>query len=338
MTIQQAIDKIIQHDSLSHDEMTAVMQQIMTGDATPAQIAGFLVGLRMKGETIIEIAAAAAVMRELATQIVLPQKNLVDIVGTGGDGAQTFNVSTASAFVVAAAGAHVAKHGNRAVSSRTGSADVLEAAGLNLNLSPLQVAECVNEVGIGFFFAPQHHTAMKYAAGPRKELGVRTLFNLLGPLTNPANTQRQVIGVYEKTLLEPLAQVLQKLGSIHALVVHSDDGLDEISIAKNTHIAELKNNTISTYQLSPEQFAMHHSDIEALRVNNSQESLAIIKQVFANQAGPAKDIVCLNAGAAIYVAGITDNIASGIEKAAEVIANGKAEEKFKALIALSNQY
>ena len=312
------------------------MRLIMTGQATAAQIGGFLIGLRMKGETVDEIAAAAGVMRELATPVPVAGDHLVDTCGTGGDGASTFNISTASALVTAAAGARVAKHGNRSVSSSCGSADVLEAAGVNLDLDADQVARCVEKIGVGFLFAPRHHSAMKHAIGPRKEMGVRTLFNLLGPLTNPAAAPNQVLGVFSAEWLEPLAQVLAKLGSRHVLVVHADDGLDEISIASSTRVAELKEGKVSCYSVSPAQFGMQNGKIAELAVNNSQQSLSVIKRVLDDTPGPAHDIVALNAGAAIYASGIAGSLQTGVDAAQQAIASGAAKQKLKDLIECSN--
>lgn len=336
MNLPNAIKTVIQQQDLSSDEMTEVMQQIMTGEATPAQIGGFLVGLQMKGETITEIAAAAKVMRSLATPVDISGDHIVDTCGTGGDGASTFNISTASAFVVAAAGAKVAKHGNRSISSSSGSADVLEAAGVNLDVSPEQVKHCVDTVGVGFMFAQKHHGAMKHAIGPRREMAVRTVFNLLGPLTNPAQAPNQVLGVFDKKWVEPMAHVLKELGSQHVLIVHADDGLDEISIGSNSSVAELKDGVISTYTIQPEDFGLTRCDISQLAVNNAQESLLIIKDIFAGKLGAARDIVVLNAGAAIYAADLTDSLANGIKLAQTTIDSGKAQEKLDALIACSN--
>ncbi|MFQ5487081.1 MAG: anthranilate phosphoribosyltransferase, partial [Gammaproteobacteria bacterium] len=305
---------------------------IMGGAATPAQIGGFLIGLRMKGETVEEIAAAARVMRELATPVVVDKRHLVDTCGTGGDAAGTFNISTASAFVVAAAGARVAKHGNRSVSSKSGSADVLEVAGVRLDLTAQQVARCVEEIGVGFMFAPLHHGAMKHAIGPRREMGVRTLFNLLGPLTNPAGAPNQVLGVFGEQWLQPLAQVLEKLGSRHVLVVHAEDGMDEISIASPTHVAELRGGVIGSYTVTPEQFGMSRAPLERLAVNSAQESLAVIQSVFAGEVGPASDIVVLNAAAAIYAAGLAQSLEAGVEQARELIASGAAAHKLRELV------
>jgi len=338
MDMQAAIRAVTEKQNLDADEMTAVMRTIMTGEATPAQIGGFLIGLRMKGETVDEIAAAARVMRELATGVQVTGPNVVDIVGTGGDATNTFNVSTASTFVVAAAGGTVAKHGNRSVSSKSGSADLLEAAGVNLDLTPEQVAQCINEIGVGFMFAPKHHSAMKHAIGPRKEMGVRTIFNVLGPLTNPAGAPNQLLGVFSRELVEPLAEVLNKLGSNHVLVVNAEDGMDEISVGAPTHVAELKNGQVSTYSITPEQFGVERVDIKQLVVSSAAESLAIINSVLENQPGPARDIVMLNAGAAIYAAGLADTLDAGIRKADTVLATGKAKEKLDALVKLSGSF
>jgi len=337
MNIQQALNKLLDKQDLNSAEMRDVMQLIMSGGATDAQIGGFLIALRCKGETVDEIAAAAAVMRELASKVPVSGKHIIDTCGTGGDGANTFNISTTCAFVVAAAGGQVAKHGNRSVSSSSGSADVLEAAGVNLDLSAEQVAQSVNEIGVGFLFAPKHHGAMKYAIGPRKEMGVRTLFNLLGPLSNPAETANQLIGVFSTDWVEPLAQVLKRLGSEHVLIVNAEDGLDEISIASASNIAELKDGVVSTYQITPEQFGFQRSSLESLAVDGAESSLTMLKSVLNNQTGAAKDIVILNAGAAIYAANLTPSLEAGIKKAQQVIESGAALEKFNALIAYSNK-
>lgn len=336
MDMQSAIRAVTERKNLSSDDMASVMRLIMTGEATPAQVGGFLIGLRMKGETVEEVAAAAAVMRELSTRVEVDKEHLVDTCGTGGDASGSFNISTASAFVVAAAGGRVAKHGNRSVSSKSGSADVLEAAGVNLELSPEQVARCVNDIGVGFMFAPLHHSAMKHAIGPRREMAVRTIFNVLGPLTNPAGAPNQVLGVFSNDWVEPLARVLQQLGSNHVLVVHADDGLDEISIGSVTHIAELRDGEISTYTVQPEDFAMQRAELSAIRAEDAAHSLAIIKSVLANEAGPARDIVCLNAGAAIYAAGLTGSLTEGVDRAREVIASGEAAAKLEQLIEATN--
>ena len=336
MNLQEAIRAVTQRRDLSTDEMASVMLSIMTGEATPAQIGGFLIGLRMKGETVEEITAAVKVMRELATPVQVDQDHLVDTCGTGGDASGTFNISTASALVVAAAGARVAKHGNRSVSSQSGSADVLEAAGVKLDLGPQQVAHCIKSVGVGFLFAPAHHGAMRHAIGPRREMGVRTVFNLLGPLTNPAAAPHQVIGVFSEKWLVPIAEVLKRLGSYHVLVVNAEDGLDEISIAAPTRVAELKQGVITTYTLSPVDFNLQHAALDAIRVSSAQQSLEMIKAVFSGQRGPARDIVCLNSGAAIYVAGLADRIKTGVSLADEQIASGKAQKVLEDLVSFTN--
>ncbi|QIK37035.1 anthranilate phosphoribosyltransferase [Caldichromatium japonicum] len=339
MELKEAVARCIERHDLTGEEMAAVMRLIMTGGATPAQIAGLLVALRMKGETPTEIAAAAAVMRALATPVALDGlDHLVDIVGTGGDGAATFNVSTASTFVAAAAGCYVAKHGNRSVSSRSGAADVLESAGIKLDLTPEQVALCVREVGVGFMFAPVYHSAMRHAIGPRRELGVRTLFNLLGPLTNPASVPHQVLGVFSAHWLEPLALVLQQLGSRHVLVVHARDGLDELSIAERTDVAELRAGEVHRYSLAPEDFGLQRAPLAAIQVSGPAESLALIRKVLAGESGPARDMVLFNAGAAIYVAGRADSLAAGIAAAARAIDSGEAERRLERLIALTQSF
>jgi anthranilate phosphoribosyltransferase len=338
MDMQAAIKTVLERKDLTADEMNNVMRIIMTGEATPAQIGGFLVGLRMKGETVDEIASAAKVMRELATGVKVTGDHVVDIVGTGGDGSNTFNISTACTFVVAAAGGTVAKHGNRSVSSKSGSADLLEAAGVKLDLNAEQVAKCINEVGVGFMFAPMHHSAMKHAIGPRKEMAVRTIFNVLGPLTNPAGAPNQLLGVFADELVEPLAEVLNKLGSNHVMVVHSEDGMDEISIGAATNVAELKDGKITTYKITPEQFGLNNTNISELAVDSAEESLAVIKKVLNNESGPAKDIVKFNSGAAIYVAGLENSLEAGIQKAEEVIASGAAKAKLDELIRVSSSF
>ena len=338
MDMQAAIRRITEGQDLSGDEMTAVMRLIMTGRATPAQIGGFLIGLRMKGETVDEIAAAARVMRELATTVPVSVAHLVDTCGTGGDGASTFNISTASALVAAAAGARVAKHGNRSVSSSCGSADVLEAAGVNLDLAAEQVAQCIERIGVGFLFAPRHHSAMRHAIGPRKEMGVRTLFNLLGPLTNPAAAPNQVLGVFSAQWLEPLAMVLGKLGSEHVLVVHADDGLDEISIGSATQVAELKQGRVDCYRITPEQFGLQTGDVQSLVVASPQESLAVIRAVLDDTPGAARDIVLLNAGAAIYACGVADSLQHGVDAAKRAISSAEAKRTLEQLIEISNGF
>ena len=335
MDLPQALNHILARKNLTEQEMQTVMKTIMTGEATDAQIGGLLIGLRMKGETVDEITGAAKVMRELSTKVSVKCKHLVDTCGTGGDGKNTFNISTCAAFVAAAAGCHVAKHGNRSVSSKCGSADLLEAAGVRLDLSPEQVARAIEQVGVGFMFAPAHHGAMKHAIGPRKQMAVRTIFNVLGPLTNPAGAPNQVLGVFDKNLILPLAQVLKNLGSEHVLVVHAADGLDEISIAGETFIAELKEGQISEYQITPEDFGMKRSALDSLQVNSTAESLAIIQDVLAGNESAAKDIVALNSGAAIYAANVTTSLKAGVEMANDLLASGQAKEKFKELIEFS---
>lgn len=332
MNLPDAIHAVVQRQDLSADEMTAVIRAIMTGEATPAQIGGFLVGLRMKGESVEEIAAAAGVMRELATVVNVDKTYLVDTCGTGGDASGTFNISTAAALVAAAAGARVAKHGNRSVSSQSGSADVLEAAGVRLDIAAEQVARCIDAVGVGFLFAPMHHSAMRHAIGPRREMGVRTVFNLLGPLTNPAAAPNQIIGVFSEKWVHPVAEVLQRLGSNHVLVINAEDGLDEISIASPTRVAELKQGAITTYTLEPSDFGLQRTQLDALRVDSAQQSLEMIKAVLGGERGAARDIVCLNAGAAIYVAGLVEDIESGVVLADKQITNGKAQKVLQELV------
>ena len=338
LLFRDALQSLIDRKDFTHEQMLAVMRQVMNGELTPVQIASLLVGLRMKGETVNEIAAAAEVMRELSSKVsVKDGTHLIDTCGTGGDGIQTFNVSTACAFVAAAAGARVAKHGGRSVSSACGSADVLEALGLNVNLTPTQVAKCVDEIGIGFMFAPNHHSAMKYAAPVRRELGVRTLFNLLGPLTNPAGAKRQVMGVFHRDLTSLLARVLQRLHSEHVLVVHGADGVDEISFAGDTYVAELKDGQVQEYVLNPQQFGLPLHDVQSIRVQNAEQSKHLLLAVLGGETGPARDIVLLNAGAAIYVAGLVANLTAGIACASRMIDRGDAKNKLQQLTALSQQ-
>jgi anthranilate phosphoribosyltransferase len=337
MNIQSALKIVIGNRDLTIAEMSSVMRSIMTGEATAAQIGGFLIALRMKGESVEEITAATQIMRELVTPVSVDTSNLVDIVGTGGDGMQTFNISTCSAIVVAAAGGKVAKHGNRSVSSKSGSADALEALGVNIQLKPEQVAESVNKLGIGFMFAPLHHSAMKHAIGPRKEMAVRTIFNLLGPLTNPASAPNQVVGVFSDTWVEPIAEVLKRLNSQHVLVVHSEDGLDEISIAAPTKVAELHNGNISTYTITPEDFGLSRANLNHIQVNSITESVSMLQGVLDNKATAARDIVILNAGAAIYAAGLSESLQLGIKQAQTVISNGSARNKLAQWIEFTQQ-
>ena len=337
MEIQAAIRRVMDGDDLGEAEMSAVMRRIMTGEATPAQIGGFLVGLAMKGETVTEIAAAARVMRELAVHVEVERAHLVDTCGTGGDARGTFNISTATAFVVAAAGGRVAKHGNRSVSSTSGSADLLQAAGASLDLTPEAVAECIESAGVGFIFAPQHHLAMRHAIGPRKEMGVRTMFNLLGPLTNPAGAPNQLLGVYDDRWVRPVADVLQALGSERVMVVHSEDGLDEISIAAPTRVAELRGGVVREYRIRPEDFGLASASLESLRVDSAERSLEVIKAIFDGLPGPAADLLAMNAGAAIHVAGLEDHLGDGVARARDLLASGAVRERFDQFIATSRR-
>jgi anthranilate phosphoribosyltransferase len=331
---QEALTRVIEHREIFHDEMLDLMRQIMGGEMSPVMIAAITVGLRVKKETIGEIAAAATVMRELSTKVkVADDTHLVDTCGTGGDGAQTFNISTAAMFVAAAAGAKVAKHGGRSVSSQSGSADVLESLGANINLAPEQVGRCIDEVGVGFMFAPNHHSAMKHAAPVRRELGVRTLFNILGPLTNPAGAPQQVMGVFHPDLVGIQIRVLQRLGSRHALTVYGMEGLDEISISGPTMVGELKDGRIHEYPVHPEQFNMPVHDPRALRVANVEESKVMLLGALENRDGAARDVVALNAGASIYVAGLAPTLADGVERAQELIASGAARERLDRFVA-----
>jgi len=335
MNIQTALGRIAEKQDLTTDEMVDVMRQIMSAGSTDVQIGAFLLGMRIKGETIDEITGGVQVLREFASGVKVDGPHLVDIVGTGGDGANLFNVSTAACFVVAAAGGRVAKHGNRSVSSSSGSADVLEAAGVRLDISPEQVALCVNELGIGFMFALMHHSAMRHVSLARKELGLRTLFNVLGPMANPAGLKRQLIGVYDRALCRPVAQVLQRLGSEHVLVVHSEDGLDEISLAADTHVAELKNGAITEYTLQPELLGFKRESMQDLVVDGVAESLALITAALEGDKDPrsqrAAHMIALNAGAALYVAGVAESVVDGVSVANEVLASGAGLKKMQQL-------
>ncbi|HQV22530.1 MAG: anthranilate phosphoribosyltransferase [Moraxellaceae bacterium] len=336
MDIKQALNLLVNRQSLSLTQMQDVMRHLMSGECSAAQIAGFLVALRMKGETLDEVEGAVRVMRELCVPVQLQSlANTVDIVGTGGDGANLFNVSTASTFVVAAAGGKVAKHGNRAVSSKSGSADVLEAAGINLQLTPEQTARCIDSIGVGFMFAVNHHTAMRHVIAPRKELGLRTLFNVLGPLTNPAGVKRQVLGVYDKAWCRPLAEVLGRLGSEHVLVVHAQDGLDELSLATPSYVAELKEGQVTEYLLTPEDVGLKTQSLVGLSVDNVASSLARLQDTLNKRqltdAQKAADMIALNAGAALYVAGLATTIKQGVTMAEDAIYSGLAFEKLVAL-------
>lgn len=332
MNIQQALAILVDGKDLSREQMQAVMRQIMTGECTDAQIGGFLIALRCKGESVDEITAAAQVMASLATPVAIDQPHLIDIVGTGGDGTSTFNVSTAASFVAAAAGATVAKHGNRSVSSSSGSADLLEIAGADLSLNAAQVASVIAHSGIGFMFAPMHHSAMRHAIGPRKEMAVRTIFNILGPLTNPAQVKHQVVGVYAPQLTTLIATVFQQLGSSHTMVVHSDDGMDEISVCAPTLVSELKNGVLQNYTIQPQDFSMEVSTIDDLIVSSPTESLALIDAVFAGKNGAARNMISLNAGAGIYVAGLSQSLAEGVQLALHAIDSGAAAAKKKQFI------
>ena len=339
MTPQAALQRVIEHREIFHDEMVSLMQQIMGGEVTPVMIAAIITGLRVKKETIGEIAAAATVMRELSTKVaVADNSRLVDTCGTGGDGAHTFNISTAAMFVAAAAGAQIAKHGGRSVSSQSGSADVLEALGVNINLTPAQVAQSIGECGLGFMFAPNHHSAMKHAAPVRRELGVRTIFNILGPLTNPAGAPQQVMGVFHPDLVGILVRVLQRLGSKRALTVFGREGLDEISISGPTLVGELKDGRVSEYEIHPEQFNLPVHDPKVLQVANVEESKAMLLGALDNKLGAARDIVALNAGASIYVCGLAETLADGIDRAFEMIASGAARAKVEQLAQYSKQF
>jgi len=339
MDIQQALARLVEGENLTNDDMISVMRQVMTGAATEAQVGALLLGLRMKGETIEEVAGAAQVMRELAVPVHVTGEHIVDIVGTGGDGANLFNVSTAATFVIAAAGGRVAKHGNRSVSSSTGSADVLEAAGIHLDLDPKQIARCIEEIGVGFMFAPSHHSAMRHAIGPRRQLAMRTIFNILGPMTNPAGVKRQLIGVFSADLCRPMAEVLARLGSEHIMIVHSKDGLDEISIAADTQVAELKGGVVTEYTIKPEDFDIERRSLEGLAVESANESLALIQDALGKstslEASKAQDIIALNAGAAIYVAGIAADLKEGVTMAADAIGSGLSKAKIQELASFS---
>lgn len=338
MDIKQALAHAVAGEHLSREEMHAVMMQIMTGHATDAQIGGFLTAMRIKGESVDEITAAAQVMRELAIPVKVANPNAVDIVGTGGDGSNLFNVSSAASFVVAAAGGTVAKHGNRSVSSKSGAADLLEAAGIFLGLNAEQVGRCIDEVGVGFMFAPQHHSAMKYAIGPRREMAMRTLFNVLGPLTNPAGAKHYLLGVFDKELCWPMAEALLELGAKHALVVHSDDGLDEISLAATTHVAELKDGMIAEYSITAESAGLEAQTLEGLQVADAAESLALINAALRGENPKAADMIALNAGAALYAADMADSLIDAVARAKAVIANGDALKKMQQLARFSQGF
>jgi anthranilate phosphoribosyltransferase len=336
ITPQEALQRTIEHREIFHDEMLHLMRQIMSGEMSPVMMAAIITGLRVKKETIGEITAAAQVMREFSTKVEVADKtHLVDIVGTGGDGSHTFNISTCSMFVAAAAGAKVSKHGGRSVSSKSGSADVLEALGLNINLKPNQIAQCVAEQGIGFMFAPNHHPAMKNVAPVRKEMGVRTIFNILGPLTNPASAPNILMGVFHEDLVGIQVRALQRLGAEHAIVVYGRDGMDEVSLGAGTLVGELKDGVIREYEIHPEDFGLVMASNRALKVETAEDSRAMLLGVLNNQAGPAKDIVLLNAGVALYAANVANTMKAGIALARTAIESGAAKAKLDALVALS---
>lgn len=340
ITPQAALNRLIDKNELFYDEMLDLMRQIMRGEVSPALTAAILVGLRVKTESVLEITAAAAVMREFATPVpVKDAANLVDIVGTGGDKAHTFNISTTAMFVAAAAGARVAKHGGRAVSSSSGSADVLEALGINLDITPEQVGQSIDQVGAGFMFAPKHHSAMRHVAPVRKELGVRTIFNILGPLTNPAKAENQLMGVFHPDLVGIQARVLKQLGSKHVLIVHGKDGLDEITLADTTLVAELKDGQITEYELDPRDYGFQLiDDLKPIQVDTAEQSRAMLHSVLAGDAGPHRDIVILNAGAALYAANVAKDFKDGFERAREAIDSGKARLKLEELISFTQQF
>ena len=339
ITMQEALQRTIEHREIFHDEMLALMRKIMSGEATPVMIAALTVGLRVKKETVGEITAAAQVMREFATRVeVSDRDNLLDIVGTGGDASHTFNISTAAMFVAAGAGARVAKHGNRSVSSKSGSADVLEALGANIMLSPAQVARCIDETGVGFMFAPNHHGAMKHAGPVRKELGVRTIFNILGPLTNPAGAPNQLLGVFHPDLVGIQVRVLQRLGSDHVMVVYGVNGMDEISLSGETMVGELRNGEVREYMVHPSDFGLPVYDSRALKVANTAESVQCIQRALANEDGPVRDVVLLNAGAALYCAGAAGSVSEGVRHAREVVVSGAAAAKLEQFIKVTQRF
>ena len=338
ITPQEALQRTIEHREIFHDEMLHLMRMIMRGELSPVLCAAILTGLRVKKETIGEISAAAQVMREFSNKVPVRDKtHLVDIVGTGGDGAHTFNISTCAMFVIAAAGAKVSKHGGRSVSSKSGSADAMEALGVNINLTPAQIADCIAEVGVGFMFAPNHHPAMKNVAPVRKELGVRTLFNILGPLTNPADAPNILMGVFHEDLVGIQVRALQRLGAEHAVVVYGRDGLDEISLGAGTLVGELKDGVVREYEIHPEDFGLRMVGTRAFKVENAQESIAMLRGVLAGDAGPAHDIVCLNAGAALYAANVASSMEDGLRRAREAINTGAALQKLQQLVGYSQR-
>jgi anthranilate phosphoribosyltransferase len=334
-----ALTRVIDHREIFHDEMLALMRRIMSGEMSPVMIAALAIGLRVKKESIGEIAAAAQVMREFATPVVVSDRtHLVDIVGTGGDSSHTFNISTASMFVAAAAGARVAKHGGRSVSSTSGSADVVEALGAHINLTPEQVADCLHETGIGFMFAPNHHAAMKHAAPVRKELGVRTIFNILGPLTNPAGAPNQLLGVFHPDLVGIQVRVLQRLGSEHVMVVHGMNGMDEVSLSGETLVGELIQGEVREYVVHPSDFGLPVYDSRVLKVANKEESVDCIRRALANEDGPVRDVVLINAGAALYCANVVASVADGVRRAREAVASGAAQSRLAQFVAMTNKF
>src|SRR5450830_1560383 len=336
ITPQEALLRTIEHREIFHDEMLHIVRGIMTGEWSPVMIAALITGLRVKKETVGEITAAAQVMREFSTKVQVADKtHLVDIVGTGGDGASTFNISTCAMFVAAAAGAKVSKHGGRSVSSKSGSADVMESLGININLSPAAIARCISEVGVGFMFAPNHHPAMKNVAPVRKELGIKTIFNLLGPLTNPAGAPNILMGVFHPDLVGIQVRALQRLGTEHALVVFGKDGMDEVSLGATTLVGELKNGEITEYEVHPEDFKLPMASNRTLRVETSEQSKAMLLGVLDNQPGAARDIVILNAGAALYAANVVDSIQSGIHLARAALESGAAKARLQQLISIT---
>ena len=338
MDLQSANRKLVCGENLSRSEMQDVMSLIMHGEATPAQIGAFLTALMIKGESVEEIVGAATIMRDLAAKVETNTDKIVDTVGTGGDGAKLFNVSTASALVACAAGAYVAKHGNRAATGNSGSADVLEAAGVNIAITPEQVGQCVDRVGIGFMFAPTHHAATRHAIGPRREIGIRTIFNLLGPLTNPADARYQLVGVFDQKWVVPIAEVFAALGSVHTIVVCSDDGTDEISLATGTEAAELKDGKVERFRIEPESFGIDRVSMESITVRDSAHSLALIQDALGGNSGPAYDMVAINSGATLYAADMADSIAAGVDLAREVLNSGKALDKLGELAKLTSSF
>ena len=339
ITNTEALTRVIEHREIFHDEMLSLMRRIMSGEMSPVMIAAFAMGLRVKKETVGEIAAAAQVMREFATPVAVSDRTrLVDIVGTGGDGSHTFNISTASVFVAAAAGARVAKHAGRSVSSTSGSADVMEALGANIMLTPEQVSVCLDETGVAYMFAPNHHAAMKHAAPVRKELGVRTLFNILGPLTNPAGAPNQLLGVFHPDLVGILVRVLQRLNSEHVMVVYGMNGMDELSLSGESAVGELKDGNVREYVVHPSDFGLPVYDSRVLKVANREESVQCIQRALANEDGPIRDVVLLNAGAALYCSGVAASVGEGVKRAREAVASGKAAAKLSQFVSVSNQF